>query len=529
MMGLLQTLTDLFDSIFRRSSPEVQKKQLLKKLDMEIKSFSPAICSGGILLPNFGEAVFTLYKYTRTLDNLFSATVSSVDVPRQHRFEAQLIMTGYNSEEQDILEALTYENRLQEIMEGKGDASREYDHQRHMLEKLIKALNTENFKKMDKDILELRRFVDFCHYNYLTFMQLFDHNFIPADFTYKPNYSEVEVSKAINLLEDLYYEIEGLVVNTTTASEVLALAKLKKGNDLTEGEEKEYISCLKKILFVVTKLIPPHKLKAIIRYGQENMTYEPKVATYSGSPRQDFANMLQERFNAEEQRIKAEVQEDVIAEEVAELFNNQELENYAAYNNENNKLLQENTSLSFRWVYPMRIIKTFNKVYLSESIRKLLNDIVIEGFFNNPNYKTSFAGIVYSVCEISDLIAEFEDSFETDKKNSISVLKGYILDSNKDKDFYKKLEVMVLSINNDANKLIQTVTSRFFSLYKELGELLADSKKPSSELIQNLKVLMLSSRNKENTSTLEKQYPNWKIFFEIMKNYAIINSGEKQS
>jgi hypothetical protein len=88
---------------------------------------------------------------------------------------------------------------------------------------------------------------------------------------------------------------------------------------------------------------------------------------------------------------------------------------------------------------------------------------------------------------------------------------------------------MVLSINNDANKLIQTVTSRFFSLYKELGELLADSKKPSSELIQNLKVLMLSSRNKENTSTLEKQYPNWKIFFEIMKNYAIINSGEKQS
>lgn len=81
-------------------------------------------------------------------------------------------------------------------------------------------------------------------------------------------------------------------------------------------------------------------------------------------------------------------------------------------------------------------------------------------------------------------------------------------------------------INNDAHKLLQSVVTTLYNLYTLLGELLADSRKPSSEIVSNLKVLMMSSRNKDNTSLLEEQYPDWKIFFEIMKNYVIINKSE---
>ena len=85
---------------------------------------------------------------------------------------------------------------------------------------------------------------------------------------------------------------------------------------------------------------------------------------------------------------------------------------------------------------------------------------------------------------------------------------------------------MVHSINNEAHNLLQSHSNTLFALSKELEELLADAKKPSSEIIQNLKVLLLSSRNKERTNLLDYQFPNWKIFFEIMKNYVIINNGE---
>ena len=85
---------------------------------------------------------------------------------------------------------------------------------------------------------------------------------------------------------------------------------------------------------------------------------------------------------------------------------------------------------------------------------------------------------------------------------------------------------MVNSINDDAHKVLQEICTSLSSLSRELGELLADAKKPSSEIISNLKVLMMSSRNRDNTNFLEANYANWNIFFEIMKNYVIINTGD---
>ena len=58
-----------------------------------------------------------------------------------------------------------------------------------------------------------------------------------------------------------------------------------------------------------------------------------------------------------------------------------------------------------------------------------------------------------------------------------------------------------------------------------LEELLADAKKPSGEIVSNLKILMISSRNREKTMFLEQKINKWKIFFDIMKNYVIINNN----
>ena len=82
---------------------------------------------------------------------------------------------------------------------------------------------------------------------------------------------------------------------------------------------------------------------------------------------------------------------------------------------------------------------------------------------------------------------------------------------------------MVNDINNEAHQALQEEVTNLVALYRQLGELLADAKKPSSEIISNLKVLMMSSRNRESTNFLESNYGNWQIFFEIMKNYVIIN------
>jgi len=528
-MSLIQTITDFLESIFKRSSPDVQKKQLMKKMDSEIKEFTPLICSNGMLQPNFGEAIFVLYKNALPLDNLFSLTVSSNNLPRQHRFEAQLITTGYSSEEQEIIESLTFENRKADVIAEYQNADRVYIRQKQKLEKILKSLNGEMFRQMDRDILNLRQLVDFCHYNYVPFLQIFDSNFEANSPLYQPNYREVQISKALNLLEDLYYQVNGIKITTATSDAVLALAKLRKNGELSQNDEKALVSNLKKINYVINRVISPDKLKTLIRLARLDPNYEPQVASYTGSPRQEFASMLQQKFDADEQRIKSELQDEKITEEVNALFSGSSLEEVNPYNQQYNLVLQNDTSLSFQWILPMRILKTFLRNYISDPVKALLNDIVIEGYFNNPTYKSSFSQVVYSVINAAEEIEAFEKSFDTAQPNSISVMESYIRDSKKDKDFYKKLEKMVISINDQAHSILQNTVTNLNSLHKEMGELLEDAKKPSSEIISNLKVLTMSSRNRDNTNTLELQFPNWKIFFEIMKNYVIINTGDIQS
>lgn len=528
-MGLLQDLKDLFESIFMRSSPEVQKKQMLKKMDAEICKFQPMICKNGMLLPNFGEAVNTLYKNVRGLDNLFLQTVAANDIPRQKRFEAQLIMTAYSAEDQEILDSLTFDRRKADVLAEYKNSDRVYLHQKKLLERVLKNLNTENFRTMDKDILNLRQLVDFCHYNYVPFLQIFDSNFEAGNYIYQPNYAEIPISKAMNLLEDLYYQIANIKITKTTLNMVLAVAKLRHGGEISDQEAENYTGELKKINYIVNRVLSADKLKSIIRMGKADPGYEPAVANYTGSPRQDFANMYQSRYEADEQRIKVELQDEEITSELQSLFPDVALEEVGAYNQRYSMMLQTDTPLSFKWILPMRILKTFVRYYISDGVKSLLNDIVIEGFFNNPTYKTNFSTVVFGSINAMESIEAFENSMESAQKNSIAVMESYIRDSKKDRDFYKKLEKMVFTLNEEAHQLIQGTVTHLATLYKELGELIQDAKKPSSEIIQNLKVLMMSSRNRDNTNMLESQYVNWKFFFEIMKNYVIINLGDVPS
>ena len=76
--------------------------------------------------------------------------------------------------------------------------------------------------------------------------------------------------------------------------------------------------------------------------------------------------------------------------------------------------------------------------------------------------------------------------------------------------------------------MIQIEANNLNQLYKKLGDIIVESKKPTSEIITNLKILMISSRNRDKAELLDDQYSHWKIFLEIMKNYVIIGNVEKK-
>ncbi len=523
-MNLIQAITDFFESIFNRNSPEVQKRLQLKKLENEMKNFQPAIFSNGNLTANFAEAIRLLYINSTPLNNLFLATIASPDGQRAHRFEAQLVLTGFKHEDQKAINNLAYEGRRRELEESSMTTSQIFDRQRRTFDKMIQALGGDSFRKIDSNLIALHQLSDLCKFNFVTILQIFDPNFIAADFAYKPSYQMISASRLTSALEDLFYVASGLSFTSSMANAIAALAQLYSGGESSTAEVQNYTKNLKSMAYILTTVLSPEKIKTLIRYGMQEINYEPKTVEYKESACHNFEMMMQAKFKADELRIKTEMKDENIRTELSKLFGNSTLLSLKGYNNEFNQSLIAGSHGSFLWILPMQILKSFLAIYLTESVRSLLNDIVIEGFFNNPAYKTDFATDVHSALETSQTIADFEENFSTGGKYSTAIIESYLRDGKNDVDFLKKLEPIVNEANNEANKIISKETNNLYRLYRHIGDLLNDSKKPTSEIISNLKVLMMSSRNRDNTDQLEHQYENWEIFFKIMKNYAIINA-----
>src|SRR5574344_2882305 len=115
-MSLLKMITDLFDSLFRSSSPEVKKNMRLKKIENELRNLPNGIYRNGLIQPNFAEILRVLYINTRPIYKILEATIAGPDIKRNTRFEFQLIVSGYEEKWQLALQDLEYEPRKQEVV-----------------------------------------------------------------------------------------------------------------------------------------------------------------------------------------------------------------------------------------------------------------------------------------------------------------------------------------------------------------------------------------------------------------------------
>lgn len=531
-MSFFQAITDFFDILFRSSSPEVQKKQRLKKIDSDLRALPNGIYRNGLIQPNFAEILRILYINTRPILKILESTIAGPDIKRNTRFEYQLLVSGYSEENQQKLKSLEYAERKNEIslaeLQG-AQSSRVFDEQHRRLEKIVHELNSKEFIKMDEIFVKIKQLTELCKFNFVTPLKTFDTKFDPAQPHLTPSFSAVPPVSLENVFLDLYYIIADFQMTMPVAYALIALAQILDINSMTTANQKKLIDNIKKIEYACHKILNRDVLKSLIQIAKQNPDFEPTSAAYSADSRQKFSTYIQDQYNADEARIKREIKDEKIQVDIETLFPNHQLSTLIGYNDEMNDLLLQNSSVSFSWITPLKILKTFVQHYYPDTLKALLNDIVIEGFFNNPNFKTQFSQTVFGANEVLEKIEAFEASFANSAPNSSEMLKGYIRDSHKDSDFSKKLINQVDNINAEAKHIIQEQVSALFSLYAELGDLLQDSKKPSCEIVSNLKVLMMSSRNRDNTDFLENNYSNWKVFFDIMRNYAVISSADKKN
>ncbi|MBQ2551234.1 MAG: hypothetical protein II563_00085 [Treponema sp.] len=496
----------------------------MKKLESELKNTDPQIYKDGSVLPSFADALRIMFENTKPLLDILSDTICTTDLERNHRFTEQLLLTGFPEDIQEILLSLSYDKRKEMAREA-DSITRFFESEHRQLEKAIKYLNTPEFSKIDSVLDGIKQLYDICKFPYITALRIFDHEYISGG---TPNFQAAPVELLESQLEELYYVTYGLSLSKSTCNAICALHQLRTNTAVSEEYSAKIEGHLKKIQSLVHQVFTSAHLKGMIQISKKDPNYEPKKAIYREESRRKYAEFLETRFQADGQRLKGELQDETISNELHQLFSNSTMVPVVGYNFELNNLLVQSSPTAFQFVMPMQILKNFIAMYYTEHVKPLLNDIVIEGYFSNPAYKSEFSSYVYALNEASERIAHFEKKFQRNEEFDESVITSLIRDSHKDNIFVGRLKELVDKINKTAKDLIQNEVGSVFHVYKICGDILVETKKAHSETIENLKVLMLSSRNQKNTETLEKQHPLWSVFLEIMRNYVIITTVDKK-
>jgi hypothetical protein len=353
-------------------------------------------------------------------------------------------------------------------------------------------------------------------------LNLFDENFQGTDAVYRPVFEPVPLADVKSFLESLYHVTADFRITEGMARAVSALGEIKRLNGSPQKSKEEILTAVKKINAVITKVLTPEIQLNLIRLLTNNLSYTMEKARYEGNALAAFSSGIREVFESDLQRIKTELQNEMVSSKIQKLFEYSQLQQLADYNQDENAFLQQNTSLSYHWTVPLKVLKSFLVIFFDERAQSLLNDVVIEGFFNNQTYKSEFAALVYNCCDILTKVRQFESKFTKDGDNYSALIKGYINDSLRDESFLKLLVNLINTINDEAKNLLVVNCQQLAGLYRKAVEIISDVRKSTPDYVSNAHVLCASIRNRDKVEYLESQFPKWNIFFEIMHNYGIV-------
>ena len=524
-MNFFKFFTSIFDSLFKSSSEDGKIKSELKRIENELKLHVPAVYKNGALTANVAEAFVLLYINTKYIEEILSSTIKSTDLHRSTNYANKLLMTGLTTEAIELQEELTFENRKAAVVEAKNQ-DKAIEKQTQDFQHFLQVLNQEEFSQINAIIAKLYQLCDICRFNFIGAIRTFVPTFSERTDLEKMEIKNVPVTEFETTLADLYYIVHDFQITSSMAKAIIALASLHSGEK--KIDQDKILDNLKKISYVFRHVLQPTTLLQLLMIAKRDPSYVPETATYTSAIHANFIEQSRKQFEVDTNRIRMEVQDEMVASEIQNLFGHRELEIITGYDSEQNDYFMENGTVAFSSITPMQILKTFLSAYLGPNIKSLLNDIVIEGFFYNPAFKTEFSSAVFAALEAHEKIQTFEQSFDRNQPNDIAVIRSYVADSHANPDFLNKLTQTEANINTDAKKIIQEEVGHIQSLYRFLLNMFEDSKLINPVNITNIKVLLASSRNKDNATQLENQLGDWHQFISIMKHYTIVGETEKQ-
>lgn len=529
-ISLFVALKNFFASIFFPNSPATQQRKKLKSIYTHLKKSPNQFLSKDLFIqPEFVKTIFKIYLEVLPIKSVFEQSIMSKDVRVAKKFQDILLSSAFTNEQMQIYDSFAFNAREKDLQKDAASSieviQRRLKDQVNRFHGFLHNLNTPELKAMEQTIRKIHALYDFCSFDFYNFFSRFteitEHQLMEiVENGSIPQFSAVFADDVMQELLDFNFLLKYLCLEQDVIDAIETLHARIAGS-----AENKFLFVMQQISALQTilgKELPKDTILNIIRYVKEEPDFEDTTEFKETPIISDFCERLEARFSADSKKLLLIFQESKIDTLITAAFGTQKFYTFSGYNEEVNAHLKKSTSLSFDWIRPMELLRTFTRQNFEANMKLFLKTVLVEGFFIENNFQKNLGAAFYYCENLSNTFEEFERLFADGEKCSAKTIISLLNEIDNGGNFEKQLEKIIEEANVLAKGIVQNAVGQYTALYATSSQLVADAKRHNAELISNIKVLFSSAKLRPMVASFEYDIQTLAKFLEIMKNYAVL-------
>jgi len=521
MSELLNFIHDLFASLFTGNVKTSRLHREMKKVWRELRQRNPSFYRPRTneVLPAFAEAVYRFSQYARTLSGLFQKTILNENGRMAELYRDHLVEAKLDERDRYKKNDFTYSSmkarlaRSPSFRETLADITREF-------EAHLALFRQPEFATCDEEFANLERLALLSRYPFEKILSFFDPGIASMDRRYKPSFVPVLAKNLTQELMDFYFSIAELDVGKNVAENLVVLYRRYRKKPDRDGEDK-----IKKIVSLLgtlrKKQLSKDTLLCLIRLSGEDPRLTLPADRVAAASLELYKTRILSRFELEREKLVRERSQSQVAGDVSLLFGEAKLLEARGYAEGLSNELQAEGFQSFTHLQALRILKSFVVLHYEKTIKGHLEQLVIEGYFEQKSFKDRFITLFHETLGAVEKITLLESSLGEAGEVSVAKVTEYLEKHKNGKTVSASLNKLVETINDNVARLIEATVNSFVRFRISLDELLSDAKQLTPAIVSNIRVIG-GDRNPEIMKRLAADRDAIIRFLDIMKNFTVI-------
>jgi hypothetical protein len=348
------------------------------------------------------------------------------------------------------------------------------------------AFDSSRIEAVDQCYNIILAMVQFVSFDFFFLLKKFNPNIAERNFTTLPKFAPVRGEYLSDELKDFLELSFAIDPGKDWKNALRVLKTYKNGVDVVAADQWN------RLLNNLREIQKSNILELMIRHIDKKPQWvsSPKIPdehiaeTYLEAMRAEARTAVEKIVNA-----KKDAQVTVL---VKTIFGSAEIDRAKYYTEKASEIYVKKNFDGFLFAAGINYLKAFLLDHFKKEIRELCDLLLIRGQWTAPVLSRQMSESFHQLMNLADELIAFDETLSENGENG-SRLKASIIKADRDKSQARYVTVILKSVNEEAQRLINTAAQALISIGKNLKNLLDDYQKTNRELIMNWKELESAS------------------------------------